>query len=330
MKRVYLSVAVLALLLAVGKLVLSPSSATASLGSPAALGPSAEILGDLTTFNRPSKLSSASLPGQGELSEDDPSAEPASKASQVLPGLVVPSKRAAVRAAVSGMIRELSVSEGASVAAGQVVGHVNEGEVLAELERQTACIASAESRATEAEALADLAAHNHRLNRQLSQRQVVTAAEVVESGFRAKAGAAKLATLQRGVVVARREKAVTQQRLVNYRMVAPFSGHVTEILRYRNQYVGQGDVILWIESHEKQLRLHLPAELIEQCAGLVDRLEVSVLLPKGRWLDVKVHAAKSHRNPDGSRTILFTIGPEETLLAGQIADTKVTLREEKP
>jgi len=330
MKRVYLLVAVSALLLAVGKFVLFPSSATASLGSPAHLGPSAEILGDPTTFSRPSTPAAASLPGQGEPNEDDPNAEAAPKASQVLPGLVVPSKRAAVRAAVSGMIREIPVSEGTSVAAGQVVGYVNEGELLAELERRSACIASAESRATEAQALADLAAHNHRLNQQLSQSQVVTAAEVVESGFRAKAEAAKLATLQRGVVVARREKAVTQRRLANYRMAAPFSGHVTEILRYRSQYVGQGDVILWIESHEKQLRLHLPAELIEQCAGLLDRLKVSVLLSKGRWLDVEVHAAKSHRNPDGSRTVLFTIGPEETLLAGQIVDTKVTLREQKP
>ena len=108
--------------------------------------------------------------------------------------------------------------------------------------------------------------------------------------------------------------------------MAPLAGRVTEILCYRDQYVGQGDVILWVESHEKQLKLHLPAELIKKCGGVLQRLQVSITLREDEWVDLKIATLKQY-NPDGSRTVLCEIDPHSGLLAGQIMQARVALPE---
>ena len=329
MKRVYLLVVVSVLLLSIGKFVLFPSPTTASLETSSELIVPARTSADLPTFDRTAKLATALLSGESESSEDEPEDEASLRVSEILPGLVVPAERVAVRAIASGPISELPVREGDSVDAGQVVVHVDDCEIVAELQRQTSCVASAASRATEGRALLELAEYNHRLNRQLGQKQVVGKAAVIQSELRVKAETAKSAALREGVAVARREEAVLKHRLAKYRTVAPFSGRVTEILRYRDQYVGQGDVILWIESHEKQLKLHLPPELIEKCGAALDRLQVSALLSEDEWLDLTIDAIKPIYNADGSRTVVFKLGPDSTLLTGQFVKMKVTLQGEK-
>ncbi len=335
MKRVYLLIAVLLVVVSIGKSVLFPAPTTASLRtSLESAVPAATSNGQLT-LDRPSKLTTASLPR--ELGSSNPgssdnaaNAEVSSKTSEILPGLIVSARRAAIRATDSGPISELPVSEGSSVTAGQLVAHIDDCEIVAELEKQTACIAAAQARATEAQARLELAQYNHRLNQKLAQKQLVQEAAVVESEFLAKAETAKLAAMQEDVAVAQRQKAVLEQRLAKYRTVAPFSGRVTEILCYRDQYVGQGDVVVWIESHEKQLKLHLPAELIEKCGGVLERLQVSVLLQEDEWVDLKVQMSpKDSYNPDGSRTVLLEIDPQSRLLAGQIIQTRVTPPEVK-
>ena len=329
MKRVYLLIGVLVLLFSVGKFVLFPSPTSASLGISPELAVPTRTGGNLPTSDYSSTLTSASLPGKGGSSEDGPDTEASLTAPQTLPGLVVPAERVAIRANLPGTIGRLPVGEGTSVVAGQAVAQIDDREILAELERQTARIASAESLAKEAEALVDLAEYNHRLTQRLSQKQIAAKAALVESGLRAKAEAAKLAALQGNVAVAQHEKAVLKQRLGKYRAIAPFSGCVTEILRYRDQYVDQGEVILWIESHQKQLKLHLSADLIEECGGALDRLQVSMLVQEDQWVDLEVDTLKPNYNPDGSRTVLFNIGPKSKLLTGQIVKTKVSLRGEK-
>ncbi len=326
MKCVYLLIAVLLLLVSVGKFVLFPSPSEASLGASLESATPVAPLYELSTLDRPSKLATASLPGKPGSSHDDPDAEVSSKTSEILLGLVVSKRRVPIRATYSGTIIERPVSEGDSVTAGQLLAYIDDSEEAAELEKQTASIEAAASRATEARAQLESAQYNHRLNQKLAQKQLVEQAAVVESELLVKAETAKLAALQEDVAVARREKAVLEQRLAKHRTMAPLAGRVTEILCYRDQYVGQGDVILWIESHEKQLKLHLSPEMIEKCGGVLERLQVSVLLQEEEWVDVRVAAPKQY-NPDGSRTVLFEIDPQSRVLAGQILQTKVTLPE---
>jgi len=327
MKRVYLLIAVLLLVVSIGKSVLFPAPTAASLQtSIESAAPTIPSYG-LSTPDRLSKPATALLPGKLGSSDADPDAEVSSKTSEILPGLIVSAQRVAIRAMDSGPISELPVSEGGSVTAGQLVAYVNDREIVAELEKQTSCIAAAQSRAAESQARLELAQYNHRLNQKLAEKRLVQQAAVVESELLAKAETAKLASLQEDVAVTQHQEAVLKQRLARYRTVAPLAGRITEILCYRDQYVGQGDVILWIESHEKQLKFHLPPELIEKCGGVLERLQVSVLLPEDEWVDLKVQMPKPGYNPDGSRTVLCEIDPQSRLLAGQILQTKVTLPE---
>ena len=52
-------------------------------------------------------------------------------------------------------------------------------------------------------------------------------------------------------------------------------------------------------------------------------------MQEDQWVDLEVDTLKPNYNPDGSRTLLFNIGPESKLLTGQIVKTKVSLRGEK-
>ncbi len=240
---------------------------------------------------------------------------------ETLPGLIVAADRAAIRAAVSGIVDEFPVGRGDSVETGQPLAGINDGEVVAEADRQKAFAAAVACRVHEARAKLEMAQNDHRLKLKLAERRAVAPAEVTKAELCVKQATAALAALMQEAAVEEQQKEIVRQRLLKYRMTAPFAGHVTEILRHRDQYVGQGEIVMWVESHEKHLKLHVPAELV----GALDRLRFSVAGPQ-QSTDLTVHSVDAHYNPDGSRTVLLDVGADAGLLAGQMIETEVTLQ----
>ena len=276
----------------------------------------------------PSKASQSDKAGSRSLDESTP-VEAGGKSGEepavVLPAVVVAADRTPVRAGVSGILKKVTVAEGNSVESCQVVAELETVEIDAELARQTAAIAAAKKLVEECESQLAFAEYERGSYQDLAKDKAIGPLEVEGSKARARSTTAKLAALKSQIVVEERRQAALQRKREKHQFLAPFAGTVTEILRYANQYVGEGDLVLWIESHDKRLKLHVPATLVAN----LDQLRFS-WFRKGEWLDLTVHTMKPSYNPDGSRTVLLKLPLDGSLLAGQMVQVHVVSKGDIP
>lgn len=292
MKRLFTQALVFALLLSIGHFARIPG------GSTTALAPThREAVSEY--------VASAS----SEDSDDDP----LESARQLIPAVVFPADRIRIRAAASGTIRELLVRVGESVSAGQVVSLIRPDEVHADLKRRTAHVAAARCRIVEAQANLELAEYERELKQKLSLTSTVPEAEYVASQLRVRSAAARLDAAREELAMAKHDAEMMEKSLERYRAVAPAAGRVTKILGHLDQYVREGDTILWIESHEKQLKLHLPAERVQGR----DQIQVAVLV-RGEWRVVEGGVPQPSYSPDGTVTVVFDLGRTDEFVSAQI------------
>jgi multidrug efflux pump subunit AcrA (membrane-fusion protein) len=276
----------------------------------------------------PSSPSQSKAGGSRSLDESAPIeaiGKSGEKATVVLPAVVVAADRTPVRAGLAGILKKLTVAEGNAVESCQVVAELETVEIDAELERQTAAIAAAKKLVEECESQLAFAEYERGSYQDLAKDKAIGPLEVEGSKSRARSTTAKLAALRSQIVVEERRQAALQRKREKHQFLAPFAGTVTETLRYANQYVGEGDLVLWIESHDKRLKLHVPATLVAS----LDQLRFSWFY-KGEWLDLTVHAMKPNYNPDGSRTVLLRLPHDDTLLVGQMVQVHVVSKGDVP
>ncbi|MFV1981447.1 MAG: efflux RND transporter periplasmic adaptor subunit [Rhodothermia bacterium] len=239
-----------------------------------------------------------------------------------VPGLVVAARRIAVRVPVSGILGSLTVDEGDSVKMGQIVAKIDDTEIDAECKCQEATVAATKNLVQEAQSRFDLARYQLDIRQRLFARRAVSEMALRENEFRVTSTTTKLEAMKNQVIAEEHQLAMLRRKKEKHRVIAPFVGMVTELLQYPNQYVREGDLILWVESYEKQLKLHLPYELAEH----PDQVAFS-LATDGRQIRKKVCRLKPEYNPDGSRTVFLELPADRGLLPGQIL--QVHLRDRK-
>ncbi len=314
MKRLFTLALVFALLLSIGHFTRIPGAYTASLRSGPKEAAAAGAPGGSTTALASTEYSDDDpLESVTRISRQTPSR---SGVTRLVPAVVFPADRIRIRAAASGTIRELLVRVGESVSAGQVLSRVRADEVHADLKRRTAYVAAARCRIVEAQADLELAEYERELKEELSLASTVPEAEYVASKLRVRSATARLDAVRQELAMAKHDTEMIEKSLERYRAVAPAAGRVTKILGHVDQYVREGDTILWIESHEKRLKLHLPAERVRGR----DPMEVSVLV-RGAWRVVGGGVRQPNYNPDGTVTVVFDLGRTDEFVSAQIVQT---------
>lgn len=164
-------------------------------------------------------------------------------ASQELPGVVRPGKRAIISTRIAGTLLSLEVDPGDLVKSGELLATVDAREVHAAIAAAHANIIAAESAAEQAE-----------LN---SQRLQALYEEDLIARVRVERAEVKHLELEAQLQATRSELETRKANLSYARLTAPFSGWVSETLVDAGSFVGPGQALLVLESRE-QWRIDVP------------------------------------------------------------------------
>jgi len=164
-------------------------------------------------------------------------------ATQKLPGVVRPGKRAVLSTRIAGTLLSVEVDPGDTVKTGDLLATVDAREVDAAIEATRAKITAAESAAQQA-----------RLDSQRLQRLYE---EDLIARVRAERAEVKRQELEAQLQAARSELDAQQANLSYTRLTAPFNGQIAETLVDAGSFVGPGQALMVLEARE-QWRVDVP------------------------------------------------------------------------
>lgn len=182
-------------------------------------------------------------------------------ATQKLPGVVRPGKRAVLSTRIAGTLLSVEVDPGDTVKAGDLLATVDAREVDAAIEATRAKITATESAAQQA-----------RLDSQRLQRLYE---EDLIARVRAERAEVKRQELEAQLQAARSELDAQQANLSYTRLTAPFNGQVAETLVDAGSFVGPGQALLVLEARE-QWRVDVPVSS-QMAASLTQGQLLSVI-----------------------------------------------------
>ena len=142
-------------------------------------------------------------------------------------GYVTARRLATVSSKVTGKVREILIEEGMRVEKDQVLATLEDTEVRAQLELAQAQLEAARSQVGEARALATQAAREMARAQEMSERKLASASSLDAARAQADSSAARVASAERGVEVARENVEYAEVQLDNTIVRAPFGGIVT-------------------------------------------------------------------------------------------------------
>ncbi len=251
-----------------------------------------------------------------------PPVEKAESSGSQLLGLVVSESRTALQAITSGVLRKLPVEQGSLVNTGEQIAGIDDTEIVAACKRQQSQVDSAKALVKEAELRLRHAQYTYDKTRRVYEKRAGSEAELVEARFAVQSAEVKLEAAAAQVTAEEHQLVILQRQVEKHRVLAPFSGTVTEILRHPHQYVGEGETILWMESQRRQLKVHVPPSLL----GKLKDLRFS-LSSETDGTQLSVGTMKPSLNPDGSRTVLLELPATSAFLPGQIVGVLAKLPE---
>lgn len=139
-------------------------------------------------------------------------------------GFVTARRIATVSSKVTGRVAEVLIEEGLKVEEGQLLARLDATDANAQLELATAQLASSESQLAEARTQLALAETTLTRQQELLGRRLVAQSAFDQAKADRDARAARLASLQKAVDVARDQRALTAIGVDNTQIRAPFSG----------------------------------------------------------------------------------------------------------
>ncbi len=265
----------------------------------------------------------SSLPAEPPHDPDEDAPAKEGNPPTSLTGLVT-ALRLPVRAPAAGLLLDLTVREGQSVEAGQLLAAVDDSDARLEIARLATRAESARHQTEEARAALALAEDELRRNELLHTRGAGGAQTLTISRLAVRAQQARLAGIEAQLGGDFRLLELLDARLAVYRAAAPIAGTVAEVVRHRGTFVQQGEVLLHLESHEKELKVHVPPGSAADLAG-----KEFAFFHDGRWTFLPVARWKPGVNPDGSRSAMLKLPPGK-LLSGQMLRVQVSRREGQP
>ena len=139
-------------------------------------------------------------------------------------GYVTARRIATVSSKITGKVREVMIEEGQRVAAGEVLATLDPVDADAQRDLAQAQLASAQSQLAEARAQLTLAERTLTRQRELAARQLIAASALDAAVADRASRAARLASLQKAVQVARDQLAIAGIGVDNTVIRAPFAG----------------------------------------------------------------------------------------------------------
>ena len=139
-------------------------------------------------------------------------------------GFVTARRIATVSSKVTGRVAEVLIEEGMKVEEGQLLARLDATDASAQLELATAQQASSESQLAEARTQLALAETTLKRQQELLGRQLVAQSAFDQAKADRDARAARLASLEKAVEVARDQRALTAIGVDNTQIRAPFAG----------------------------------------------------------------------------------------------------------
>jgi RND family efflux transporter MFP subunit len=139
-------------------------------------------------------------------------------------GFVTARRIATVSSKVTGRVAEVLIEEGMKVEEGQLLARLDATDASAQLELATAQQASSESQLAEARTQLTLAETTLKRQQELIGRQLVAQSAFDQAKADRDARAARLASLEKAVDVARDQRALTAIGVDNTQIRAPFAG----------------------------------------------------------------------------------------------------------
>lgn len=158
-------------------------------------------------------------------------------ASEELPGIVSPAKRAIISTRIAGTLLSLEVEPGDLVESGELLATVDAREVQA-------AIAAARANITAAESAAEQAKLDSQRLQNLYEEDLIARVRVERAEV-------KHEELEAQLQAARSELKARKADLSYARLTAPFSGRVSETLVDAGSFVGPGQALLVLESREQ-------------------------------------------------------------------------------
>lgn len=139
-------------------------------------------------------------------------------------GFVTARRIATVSSKVTGRVAEVLIEEGMKVEEGQLLARLDATDASAQLELASAQLASSESQLAEARTQLALAETTLKRQQELLGRQLVAQSAYDQAKADRDARAARLASLEKAVDVARDQRALTAISVDNTQIRAPFAG----------------------------------------------------------------------------------------------------------
>lgn len=139
-------------------------------------------------------------------------------------GFVTARRIATVSSRVTGRVAEVLIEEGMRVEEGQVLARLDAADARAQLDLAAAQLAASESQLVEAQAQLVLAETTLQRQQELLARQLTAPAALDQARADRDARAARLASLRKGVEVARRQLDLARLGLEHTEVRAPFPG----------------------------------------------------------------------------------------------------------
>lgn len=226
-------------------------------------------------------------------------------------GSLSPLRRAAVSAETSGVIREVAVSVGDAVAAGDVLVRLGTEALEIDLNAARSTAEATRSQVVLAEAEAER-------SRTLVSRGVTTAAAAEQAE-------ANLANLRAGLAAQEDQIAAAELRLRDATVRAPIAGVVSERSVDPGEYVGTGTALLsLVDSSVMRLDARAP---VSSAGVLSVGMPVSVKTTAGPEAEGRV-AAVSPVTTEGARSLRVFVdvpNPDGALLGGMFARGSVVV-----
>jgi RND family efflux transporter MFP subunit len=142
-------------------------------------------------------------------------------------GYVTARRQATVSAKITGKVRDVRIEEGQRVEAGDVLATLDDSEAQVEAALRRAQVAAARAQLEEAKAASANAAREYERQQGLAERKLVSVAALDAARTTAETLAARVASQESAVRVARESLAAAQVQLDNTIVRAPFAGVVT-------------------------------------------------------------------------------------------------------
>ncbi len=192
-------------------------------------------------------------------------------------GEIRAARRSVLAAEEEGLVAEMLVREGESVAAGQVIARLDDQRATLELRRAQAFLESVKAVVAEREALVDNARRDLERVQQTFDRGGGNEREIDQARTDLQAAEARLAASRADVVLNEVLVDLAQTRVEDMVVRAPFSGRIVRRGAEIGQWLGAGDPVAELVSLETvEAWIDVPERLIDRLAQDDGRVRVRI------------------------------------------------------